>query len=117
MYVGEAMFGCALLLVPTYRRQLLATLRVNTGALLSINGSNELINLGGGLGNRYALMFAPLSIVQAIGSTTTLFVFAFGVVLSLIWPGLGRENLSGRELLKKGVAAVLVAAGVALVTR
>jgi drug/metabolite transporter (DMT)-like permease len=117
MYVGEAIFGCALLLVPTYRRQLMTMLRVNTGALLSINGSNELINLGGSLGNRYALMFAPLSIVQAIGSTTTLFVFAFGVVLSLIWPGFGRENLSGRELLRKGAAAVLVAFGVALVTR
>jgi len=116
MYAGEAIFGCGLLLVPTYRRQLLATLRVNTAALLSINGSNELINLGGGLGNRYALMFAPLSIVQAIGSTTTLFVFAFGVVLSLLWPGLGREDLSGRELVKKGIAAVLVAVGVALVT-
>ena len=95
MYVGEALFGCALLLVPTYRRQLLATLRVNTAALLSINGSNELINLGGGLGNRYALMFAPLSIVQAIGSTTTLFVFAFGVVLSLFWPGLAPRGFVG----------------------
>ncbi len=116
MYVGEAIFGCVLFLVPAYRAQLLAMLRVNTGALLSINGSNELINLGGSLGNRYALMFAPLSIVQAIGSTTTLFVFAFGVVLSLVWPGLGRENLSGRELLKKGIAATLVAFGVALVT-
>lgn len=78
------------------------TLRVNTAALLSINGSNELINLGGGLGNRYALMFAPLSIVQAIGSTTTLFVFAFGVVLSVLWPRLGRDNLAARELVQKG---------------
>ena len=96
----------------------MAMLRANTVALLSINGSNELINLGGGLGNRYALMFAPLSIVQAIGSTTTLFVFAFGVVLERSsGPGLGRENLSGRELAQKGMAAVLVAIGVALVTR
>jgi uncharacterized membrane protein len=116
MYVGEAIFGCALLLVPTYRRQLAATLRVNTAALLSINGSNELINLGGGLGNRYALMFAPLSLVQAIGSTTTLFVFALGVVLSVFWPGVAREDMSGRELAKKGLAALLVAAGVALAT-
>lgn len=116
MYVGEALFGCALLAVPAYRRQLAATLRVNTAALLSINGSNELINLGGGLGNRYALMFAPLSLVQAIGSTTTLFVFAFGVVLSLFWPGVIREDLSGGELVRKGLAALLVAAGVALVT-
>ncbi len=117
MFAGEAMFGCALLLIPFYRREFTTVLRANTVALLSINGSNELINIGGGLGNRYALMFAPLSLVQAIGSTTTLFVFAFGVVLSLVWPKLGREDLSGRELLQKGIAAVLVALGVALVTR
>jgi drug/metabolite transporter (DMT)-like permease len=117
MFVGEALFGCALLLVPSYRKQFIAMLRAYTIALLSINGSNEIINLAGGLGSRYALMFAPLSIVQAIGSTTTLFVFAFGVVLSLVSPRFGRESLSGRELLPKGIAAALVALGVALVTR
>jgi uncharacterized membrane protein len=117
MFVGEAVFGCALLLIPNYRREFLTILRTNTVAVLSINGSNELINIGGGLGNRYALLFAPLSLVQAIGSTTTLFVFAFGVVLSLVWPKLGREDLSRRELTQKAAAAVLVALGVALVTR
>jgi drug/metabolite transporter (DMT)-like permease len=117
MFVGEAIFGAALLAVGSYRRQFMRLLRVNTGALLSINGANEIINLSGGLGSRYALMFAPLSIVQAIGSTTTLFVFAFGVVLSVFFPSLGREDLSARELVQKGVAAVFVAIGVALVTR
>ena len=116
LFIGEAIFGCGLILVPSYRTQFLAMLRSNTVALLSINGSNELINLSGSLGNRYALMFAPLSLVQAIGSTTTLFVFAFGVVLSLCLPGLSRETLSGRDLIQKGVAAALVAIGVALVT-
>jgi uncharacterized membrane protein len=117
MFVGEAIFGAALLMIPSYRRQFIALVRANTAALLSINASNELINLGGGLGNRYALLFAPLSIVQAIGSTTTLFVFAFGIVLSVFFPSFGREDLSGRELVQKGVAAVIVAIGVALVTR
>jgi drug/metabolite transporter (DMT)-like permease len=117
MFVGEAIFGAALLMIPSYRRQFIALVRANTAALLSINASNELINLGGGLGNRYALLFAPLSIVQAIGSTTTLFVFAFGIVLSVFFPGFGRENLSGRELAQKGMAAIIVAIGVALVTR
>jgi drug/metabolite transporter (DMT)-like permease len=117
MFVGEGIFGAALLLIPSYRRQFTALVRANTAALLSINASNELINLGGGLGNRYALLFAPLSIVQAIGSTTTLFVFAFGIVLSVFFPGFGRENLSARELTQKGIAAVIVAIGVALVTR
>jgi drug/metabolite transporter (DMT)-like permease len=117
MFVGEGIFGAALLLIPSYRKQFIALVRANTAALLSINASNELINLGGGLGNRYALLFAPLSIVQAIGSTTTLFVFAFGIVLSVFFPGFGRENLSGRELAQKGMAAIIVAIGVALVTR
>ena len=117
MFVGEALFGAALLLIPAYRREFVALLRVNTAALLSINGSNELINLGGGLGNRYALTLAPLSLVQAIGSTTTLFVFLFGIVLSILVPRLGRENLSAGELVQKGMAAVFVAVGVALVTR
>src|SRR6202167_365607 len=79
MFAGEAVFGAALLLIGPYRREFVALLRSNTTALLSINASNELINLGGGLGNRYALMFAPLSLVQAVGSTTPLFVVAVGL--------------------------------------
>jgi drug/metabolite transporter (DMT)-like permease len=117
MFAGEALFGAGFLCLSRYRTQFVRLLRSNTAALLAINGSNELINLGGGLGNRYALVFAPLSIVQAIGSTTTLFVFALGIVLALLFPRVGREDLSARELVVKGVAAVLVAVGVALVTQ
>ena len=115
MFVGEAIFGAALLAVRSYRREFIAVLHKNTSALLSINASNELINLGGGLGNRYALTLAPLSLVQAVGSTTTLFVFAFGILLSLFFPRVSRESLSPRELAQKGAAAILVAGGVALV--
>jgi uncharacterized membrane protein len=117
MFAGEALFGAGFLCISRYRSQFVRLLRSNTMALLAINGSNELINLGGGLGNRYALAFAPLSIVQAVGSTTTLFVFALGIVLALLFPSVAREDLSTRELVLKGVAAVLVAAGVALVTQ
>ena len=117
MFVGEAIVGAALLLIGPYRRQLFALIRNSAAALVSINGSNELINLGGSLGNRYALMLAPLSLVQAIGATTTLFVFAIGIVLSVFFPRVARETLSFRDLMQKGIAAVFVAAGVALVAR
>jgi uncharacterized membrane protein len=117
MFVGEAIFGGALLTIGTYRRHLVALLRKNAASLLTISGSNELINLGGALGNRYALMLAPLSLVQAIGSTTTLFVFVFGVALSFFFPRLSRETLSSRDLMQKGTAALFVAAGVVLVAR
>lgn len=117
MFAGEAIFGAGFLCIAYYRREFLRLLRDNGGALIAINASNELINLGGGLSNRYALIFAPLAIVQAVGSTTTLFVFAIGVALTLLFPTLSRENLSARELIQKGLAAALVAAGITLVSR
>ena len=117
MFAGEALFGIGFLCIGRYRRQFLELLRSNGGALLAINASNELINLGGGLANRYALIFAPLALVQAVGSTTTLFVFVIGVFLTLLFPKVSRENLSAREFAQKGIAAVLVAVGVALVSR
>lgn len=116
-YLGEALYGFWLLALPGPRRQFLNLLRSNTGAVISVNAANELINLGGSLGMRYAVLLAPLSLVQAIGSTTTLFVFLFGVLLSLCLPKLGREDLSGRNLLQKAVSALLIAAGIYLVDR
>jgi uncharacterized membrane protein len=117
MFAGEALFGAGFLCVGRYRRQFIGLCKSNGTALIALNASNELINLGGGLANRYALIFAPLAIVQAIGSTTTLFVFAFGVLLTLTFPKVSRESLSIRECTQKGLAAILVAVGVALVSR
>ncbi|HVX99228.1 MAG TPA: DMT family transporter [Pseudorhodoplanes sp.] len=115
MFAGQAVFGAVLLLVPDYRVGLAQMMRTNPGALIAINGVNELINLGGSLGTRYALLLAPLSIVQAVSGTTTIFVFLFGVLISAFLPSLGREDLSPRNLLQKGTSAALVALGVYLV--
>jgi drug/metabolite transporter (DMT)-like permease len=116
-FVGQAAFGIMILSVPPYRQQLAELLRTNARALVSINAMNELVNLGGSLGTRYALVLAPLSLVQAVTSTTTLFVFAFGIVLSLLFPQFAREELGSRELATKGIAACLIVIGVALVGR
>jgi drug/metabolite transporter (DMT)-like permease len=115
MFAGQAVFGAVLLLVPDYRAGLTQMMRANPGALIAINGANELINLGGSLGTRYALLLAPLSIVQAVSGTTTIFVFLFGVLISALLPSLGREDLSPRNLLQKGTSAALAALGVYLV--
>ncbi len=116
MFVGEILFGIGLLASAENRRQFFGLFRSHPWAMTTINAANELINLGGGLGARYAMILAPLSLVQAITSTSTLFVFAFGVVLSRFFPRLARENLSRGSLLQKGAAAALVVGGVILVT-
>src|SRR6266568_557318 len=114
-FAGQALFGGVLLAIAGYRRQFVALLRANPVPILAISGANELINVAGILGARYALLFAPLSLVQAIGSTTSLFVFAIGAALSVSYPALGREDLSAGNLAQKAVSALLVAAGAILI--
>jgi uncharacterized membrane protein len=115
-FAGEAAFGAALLAMPGFRRAFMAVLKSNTRALLAINASNEMINLGGGLGSRYALTLAPMSLVQAVNSTTTLFVFLIGIALTLLAPSLGREDLSARNLTQKAISTALVVAGLIAMT-
>jgi drug/metabolite transporter (DMT)-like permease len=116
-YVGEALFGVGILAVPRYFAQFTTLLKTNTKALLAVNGVNELINLGGGLGVRFASLLAPVVIVSAISSTTTLFVFIFGILLTLFLPRLAHEDISKANLLQKGAAAILVTIGVVLAQR
>ena len=88
-FVGEGLFGVAILAVPKYRRQFVALFRKNPGAVIGINAANELINLGGGLGVRYASLLAPVALVSAISATSTFFVFLFSVLLTLFFPQVG----------------------------
>lgn len=115
MFFGQVLFGAILLAIPSFRREFARLFRAHPVPVLAINSANELINLGGALGSRYALVLAPLSLVQAITGTTSIFVYAFGVLITLLWPSLGREDLTPRNLLQKGFAAFVVAIGVALV--
>lgn len=115
IYAGEALFGFGTLAIGRYRREFIAIVRSSPIPLLALNGMNEVINLGGSLTARWALVLGPLGPIQAIGSTTTLFVFLFGILISLVSPGVMRENLGRRELLQKGSAVMLAAVGVALI--
>jgi len=114
-FVGEGLFGAGILAVPKFRRQFVTLFRRNPGAVVGVNAANELINLGGGLGVRYASLLAPVALVSAIAATTTFFVFLFSVLLTLFFPQVGREDLSARNVLQKAVGGVLIMAGVALI--
>jgi uncharacterized membrane protein len=110
-YAGEAAVGAVILSIGRYRGEFLTVLRGSPASLLSLNGINEAINLIGGVTARYALLLAPLALVQAITSTTALFVFAFGVALSAFSPALVKEDLSLRSLLPKGACVALATVG------
>lgn len=112
---GNVLFGLGILAISNYRGQFARLIHASPGPVIAINSANELVNLGGGLGVRFASLLAPIALVSAISSTSTLFVFLFGVLLTLVSPTLGRENLSSIALFQKGIGAALVAAGVAII--
>jgi len=114
-FVGEGLFGAGILAVPQYRKQFLKLFRKNPGAVIGVNAANELINLGGGLGVRYASLLAPVGLVSAISATSTFFVFLFGILLTVFFPRLGREDLSKRNLVQKAIGGLLIMAGVVLI--
>lgn len=116
VFLGEVIFGGALVALPSVRVQFAEMFRANPGAVIAINGANELINLGGGLIARYAFMLGSLSLTQAISSTSPLFVFLIGVLITLFAPALGREDLSPGNLARKALGIALVIVGVILVT-
>lgn len=114
IYVGEGLFGFGIMAVPKYRHQFRALFRRSPGAVIALNGANELINLGGSLGVRFASLLAPVALVSAVSATSSLFVFAFGIFLTVFLPKLGREDLSWQGLAQKGIGATLVSVGVLL---
>ena len=114
-FVGEGLFGAAILAVPKYRRQFVVLFRRNPGAVIGVNAANELINLGGGLGVRYASLLAPVALVSAVSATTTFFVFLFAILLTVFFPKVGHEDLSARNVIQKAIGGLLIMAGVALI--
>jgi len=114
-FVGEGLFGAAILAMPKYRKQFMTLFRRNPGAVIGVNAANELINLGGGLGVRYASLLAPVALVSAISATTTFFVFLFAILLTVFFPKIGREELSARNVIQKAVGGLLIMAGVVLI--
>jgi drug/metabolite transporter (DMT)-like permease len=114
-FVGEGLFGAAILAVPGYRQQFAHLFRKNPSAVIGVNAANELINLGGGLGVRYASLLAPIALVSAISATSTFFVFLFAILLTLFFPRFGREDLSARNVFQKALGGLLIMAGVVLI--
>ncbi|HVW66254.1 MAG TPA: DMT family transporter [Candidatus Peribacteraceae bacterium] len=116
-FVGEAIFGAVLMLRKVNRHRFVRLMKENTNAMIGINAANELINLGGGLGARYAFVLAPLGMVQAIMSTGPFFVLFFGVVLSLFFPHVGTEEIKATSLIQKFIAITCAVAGVVLLNQ
>jgi uncharacterized membrane protein len=111
-YVGFA--AVALLLfafVKPYRTEFIGVIRKNSGLVLGLNGINEILNIIGKVTFNFASLLAPITLTWIVNGFQPLFVFAYGILITLFLPKIAQEDISKRQLIQKGVAILVMFAG------
>jgi len=107
-YVGFAVFAFLLMVfVKSYREQFITVMKTNRVIVLSLNGANEIINIIAKVSFNFASLLTPITITWIVNGFQPLFVFGYGVILTLLFPKIVKEDI-GRKSLTQKVLAILV---------
>jgi drug/metabolite transporter (DMT)-like permease len=110
-FAGKVVFGLLIFaMVKGYREQFLAVLKENKSAVMTLNGLNEVLGLVGEGALVFAVLLAPVALVQVVSGLQPAFVFFYGILLTLFWPQFTSESLERRHLIHKaaGIGIILV---------
>lgn len=117
-YVGFAIFASLLLLfVAPYRREFVNVLKKNSLAVLGINGVNEIINIVAKVSFNIASLMTPITLIWIVDGLQPFFIFLYGVLLTVFFPNISKEDISKRVLTQKILAILVMFVGVYLINR
>ena len=86
-FSGKVVFGVLIFLaIKSYRRQFLSVLKDNRLSILSLNALNEILGVVGEGALVFAVLLAPVALVQVVSGFQPAFVFLYGVILTLFFP-------------------------------
>lgn len=116
-FAGKVLFGLLLFVcIASYRRQFLAVLRENKASILGLNAVNELLALLGEGALVFAVLLAPVALVQVVGGFQPMFVFLYGVALTLLFPRVVKESLTRQDILHKAIGIGIIITGTILLS-
>ena len=111
-YVGFAIFAALLMLfVKPYRLQFLSVMKENKLPVIGLNGFNEIINIIAKVAFNWASLLTPITITWIVNGFQPFFVFIYGVILTVFFPHISKENISKRHLAQKILAILIMFAG------
>jgi drug/metabolite transporter (DMT)-like permease len=117
-FVGQVMAGLTLLVcVPNYRRDFLALFKEQKVAGVGLIALSRTLTSVSEAVTLYATLLAPVALVLLVNSFQPLFVFTFGVVLTLFFPHVANESLGRMKMLQKGAGIGLMLVGGYLLSR
>lgn len=101
-YLGFVIFGVGLLVfIRSYRTNFVQSFKINSGHILRLNALNEILNIIATILFTFATLLAPLALVSVVNGFQPLFVFLIGIVLTLFFPHLIKENLEKKVIFQK----------------
>ena len=110
--VGLATFGLiAFACIKKYRNDFIYALKVNTRRIIALNMAAESIYIIANILFSYATLLAPIALVLLVNAYQPIFVFAEGVLLTLLFPAIATEKISSKHLVHKIVALAIILAG------
>jgi len=111
-YIGFSAITLTLLIFfKGYRLKFFKSLRESGKRILSLNAINETINIIAQVLFWFSLTLAPIGLVWVFNGFQPFFMLAFGLVLTVFFPKIIRENISRQRLLQKAFFIVLLFIG------
>lgn len=111
-YVEFATFAFLLMIfVKSYREQFIKVMKTNRIVVLSINGINEIINIIAKVSFNYASLLTPITITWVVNGFQPFFVFVYGVILTLLFPEIAKEDIRRKFLFQKILAIMVMFVG------
>lgn len=111
--IGKFILGVLLLLsIKSYQKQFFYLIKNNGIAITGLNIVNEILGLLGEFALVLAIMYAPVALVQSVGSTHSAFVLIIGIIITLFFPKFGKETLEKKHLTQKIIGITLMIIGV-----
>lgn len=112
---GKFVFGLILFLsLKSYQTEFIGMIKNNGIKVVILNVINEIIGLVGEIATVFAVLFAPVAMVQSLTGLQPVFVLILGIFLTLVFPKFVKESLSRNHLLQKIIGVVIVTVGVFL---
>jgi EamA-like transporter family len=117
-FVGQVMAGLTFLVcVPSYRRDFLGLFKQQKVAVVGLIALSKILFSVSEAVTLYATLLAPVALVLLVNSFQPLFVFTFGIVLTLFLPRVAKESLGRMKMLQKGAGIGLMLIGGYLISR
>lgn len=113
--IGSFLASIAILLIPVYRRRFAKEAKKATKTIWAIVTTNQVLGILADISINVAILLAPVAFVEIVGGIQPVFVLIIGVVLSLWFPHVVKEDIRRETLRIKIASIIMILIGVFLI--